>query len=59
VQNNKGGAKVLPDARWFIFKPKILIWVKIWKALEWKMLSYFMNIWNILLPFGIINGRLV
>jgi hypothetical protein len=32
---------------------------KIWWALEWKMLSYFMAIWNILLPFGLIYGRLV
>jgi hypothetical protein len=28
-------------------------------ALERKMLSYFMTICNILLPFGIIYGRLV
>jgi hypothetical protein len=26
---------------------------KIWRALDWKMLSYIMTIWNILLPFGI------
>jgi hypothetical protein len=32
---------------------------KIWRALEWKTLSYSMTIWNILLPFGIIYGRLV
>jgi hypothetical protein len=33
---------------------------KIWRALERKMLSYFVTIWNILLPFfGIIYGRLV
>jgi hypothetical protein len=25
--------------------------------LEWKMLLYFMTIWNILLPFGIIYIR--
>jgi hypothetical protein len=32
---------------------------KIWRALEWKMLLYFMTIWNILRPFGIIFGLLV
>jgi hypothetical protein len=32
---------------------------KIWRALEWKMLLYFMTIWNILRPFGIIYGLLV
>jgi hypothetical protein len=32
---------------------------KICRALERKMLSYFMTIWNILVPFGIIYGRLV
>jgi hypothetical protein len=32
---------------------------KFWRALEWKMLVYFMVIWNILLPFGIFYGRLV
>jgi hypothetical protein len=29
-------------ARWYIFVPKIPIWVYIfWRALEWKMLVYF------------------
>jgi hypothetical protein len=40
---------------------------KIWGALEWKMLSYFMTIWNILgtaiwynlWPFGIVCSHLV
>jgi hypothetical protein len=32
---------------------------QIWMALEWKMLLYFMTIWNILRPFGIIYGILV
>jgi hypothetical protein len=32
---------------------------KFWRALEWKMLVYFMTIWNNLWPFGIIYGRLV
>jgi hypothetical protein len=32
---------------------------KFWMDLEWKMLLYFMTIWNILGPFGIIYDRLV
>jgi hypothetical protein len=31
----------------------------LWRALECKMFLYFMTIWNILRPFGIIFGRLV
>jgi hypothetical protein len=40
-------------ARWFSFNPKIPIWVKSWRPLDRKMLSYFMTLWNILRPFGI------
>jgi hypothetical protein len=29
---------------------------KFWRALELKMLVYFMTIWNILGPFGVIYG---
>jgi hypothetical protein len=29
-----------------------------WRALEWKMLVYFMPIWNILRSFGIFYGHL-
>jgi hypothetical protein len=32
---------------------------KFWRALEWKMLVYFIVIWNILLPFGIFYRHLV
>jgi hypothetical protein len=32
---------------------------KIWRALKWKMLVYFMTIWNILRPFSMIYGLLV
>jgi hypothetical protein len=32
---------------------------KFWRALDWKMFVYFMTIWNILRPFGIIYGHLV
>jgi hypothetical protein len=31
---------------------------KFWRALDWKMLMYFMVIWNILLPFGIFYCHL-
>jgi hypothetical protein len=44
-------------ARWYIFKPKISIWVnfggywneRFWRVLEWKMLLYF----------GLFYGHLV
>jgi hypothetical protein len=42
-------------ARWFIFNPKS----QFWRAMEWKVFSYFMIIRNILWPFGIIYGSLV
>jgi hypothetical protein len=32
---------------------------KFWRALEWKMLKYFMTIWNILRTFGIFYDHLV
>jgi hypothetical protein len=32
---------------------------KFLRALEWKMLVYFMVIWGILRPFGIFYGHLV
>jgi hypothetical protein len=32
---------------------------KFWTALELKMMVYFMPIWKILRPFGILNGHLV
>jgi hypothetical protein len=40
-------------ARWFIFKPKIQIWVKVWKVLKWKTLAFFMAMLSILRPNGI------
>jgi hypothetical protein len=33
------------------FKTKKTNLGKFWRALEWKILAYFMTIWNILLPF--------
>jgi hypothetical protein len=39
-------------ARWYIFKPKSQSG-KFWRALELKMLAYFIVVWNILRPFGI------
>jgi hypothetical protein len=49
------------------FKTKNPNFGKFWRSLDWKMLIYFMAIWNILWsfgigilrPFGIIYGRLV
>jgi hypothetical protein len=32
---------------------------KLWRALDWIMLIYFMAIWNILQTFGIFNDHLV
>jgi hypothetical protein len=51
--------KLVRVARWFIFIPKNPDLGRFWRALEWKMLVYFMTIWNILRPFVIIYGRLV
>jgi hypothetical protein len=31
---------------------------KFWRPLDWKMLIYFMAIWNILQTFGIFYGHL-
>jgi hypothetical protein len=47
----------LPDG--LFSKPKITIWVKCWRSLEWKMLLYFMTIWKIFWSFGTINSRKV
>jgi hypothetical protein len=32
---------------------------KFWRALDWKILIYFMDIWNILQTFGIYYDHLV
>jgi hypothetical protein len=32
---------------------------KFWRALDWKMLIYFLAIWNILQTFGICYDHLV
>jgi hypothetical protein len=46
----------LPD----IFRPKITIWVNFGGYyVEWKMLVYLIEIWNILLPSGVFYGHLV
>jgi hypothetical protein len=46
----------LPDG---VFLTKNPNFGKFWTALEWKMLVYFMAIWNILRPSGIFYGHLV
>jgi hypothetical protein len=33
--------------------------VHFWRDLQWKMLVYFMDIWYIFWPFGILYGYLV
>jgi hypothetical protein len=38
-------------ARCHIFEQKIQIWVNFWRALQWKMLVYFMSIWSIFLVY--------
>jgi hypothetical protein len=44
-------------ARWFLFKPKILIWVNFGGPyVDWKMLIYFMAIWNIYRHLGYFTG---
>jgi hypothetical protein len=47
-------------ARWYIFKPKIAVWVNFggpWNGKGWFILLYSMR--NILRPFGIFYGHLV
>jgi hypothetical protein len=46
-------------ARWFIFKPKIPIWVNFWRDLVWKKIKFFIDICTILLTFGIFYDPLV
>jgi hypothetical protein len=46
----------LPDG---LFSNQKIQFGKFWRALEWKMLIYFMDISNILLTFGIFSDNLV
>jgi hypothetical protein len=41
------------------FRTKNYTLGKLWSSIECKMFVYFMTIWNILLPFGLIYGRLI
>jgi hypothetical protein len=41
------------------FQSKSRNWGKFWKALQWKMLAYFMDIWAFLWKFDIFHGHLV
>jgi hypothetical protein len=53
VSSEAGSADVdFRVARWFIFKPKTPNLGKFLRALDWKMLTYFMAICNILRAFG-------
>jgi hypothetical protein len=46
-------------ARWFIFVPKIPIWVNFRRALHWKMFIYFKTVWSYFQTFGIFYDHLV
>jgi hypothetical protein len=52
-------------ARWFVFKPKIQIWVNFFRALQWKMyyilwsLGPFYGFCYILWTFGIIRSNML
>jgi hypothetical protein len=46
-------------ARWFVFKPKIPIWLNFGGSCYGKILVYFMNIWSILRSLEIFYGHLV
>jgi hypothetical protein len=46
----------LPDG---LFQTKNPNLGKFWRALDWKMLIYFMPIWNILQTFGIFYNHLL
>jgi hypothetical protein len=43
----------------FCFQTKNLNLGKFWRTLEWKMLVYFMAIWNIYRTLGILYDHLV
>jgi hypothetical protein len=46
-------------ARWFVFKPKIPIWVNFGGSWNGKSWYIYMTIWRILLPLEIFNVHLV
>jgi hypothetical protein len=46
-------------ARWFLFQTKNPNLGKFWRALDGKMLIYFMAIWKLLQTFGIFYDHLV
>jgi hypothetical protein len=41
------------------FQTKNPILGKFWRDLKWKILVFFMAIWFIVWPFGLLNGHLV
>jgi hypothetical protein len=43
----------------FYFQTKKPILGEFWRSLDWKMLTYFVAIWNILRTFGIFYDHLV
>jgi hypothetical protein len=46
-------------ARWFAFKPKIPLSVNFWRAVDWKMLIYFMAICYISRTLRISSDHMV
>jgi hypothetical protein len=56
--NVHGPQTVLPDGM-HIFKPKTPNLGKFWRALQCKMLVYFMAIWSIRRSFGLVCGNFV
>jgi hypothetical protein len=45
-------------ARWYVFKPKIQIWVNFCGPCNEKSWLFFMVIWNMLRQFGIVKDHL-
>jgi hypothetical protein len=56
IQFNNVFCMYVRVARWLLFNPNL---GKFWRALDWKMLMYFMAIWNILQRFGIFYDHQV
>jgi hypothetical protein len=53
------GWRLFPGCQLVYFQTKNPDLGTFWRALDWKMMLYFMIIWDILRPFGIIYGRLL
>jgi hypothetical protein len=58
-QEKSGNPAYNPGCQMVSFQTKNPNLGKYWRALDWKMLIYFMAIWNILQTFGIFYDQLV